>query len=118
MLGYLSNVFSSIPHADLVSDWRAAYTLEKILKTDKQYSQVAFKLKHHLNPEVRRFNPYLYDESHSLIWHCAQNLPYPEFYRAWHGDNQTAQFYLRLLTQQLITAIAKIARRFNFSILE
>ena len=22
-----------------------------------------------------------------VLWRCAQNLPYPEFYRAWHGHN-------------------------------
>jgi hypothetical protein len=36
----------------------------------------------------REFEPYkiyIYD----IIWHCAQNLPYPDFYRAWHGLTET-----------------------------
>ena len=27
-----------------------------------------------------------YDYSY-LLWHCAQNMSYPEFYRAWHGES-------------------------------
>jgi len=34
-----------------------------------------------------------YTECYKLIWHCAQNMPYPDFYKAWHQqeglDNTT-----------------------------
>ncbi|MDD1430417.1 hypothetical protein MEO93_05085 [Dolichospermum sp. ST_sed3] len=28
-------------------------------------------------------------ESQEEIWHCAQNMTYPEFYRVWHGNKTT-----------------------------
>ncbi|MEG4108666.1 NACHT C-terminal alpha/beta 1 domain-containing protein [Microcoleus sp. S13_C5] len=28
-------------------------------------------------------------ENYSVIWHCAQNLPYPTFYEAWHDSATT-----------------------------
>jgi energy-coupling factor transporter ATP-binding protein EcfA2 len=27
-----------------------------------------------------------YDDNYEILWHCAQNMRYPEFYRAWHGE--------------------------------
>ncbi|TAE59896.1 MAG: NACHT domain-containing protein [Nostocales cyanobacterium] len=30
-------------------------------------------------------------ESQEYIWHCAQNMTYPEFYHAWHGNTPTIQ---------------------------
>lgn len=33
-----------------------------------------------------RENNYLYPEFHKLIWHCAQNMSYPDFYEAWHSQ--------------------------------
>ncbi|MGH1397345.1 MAG: NACHT domain-containing protein, partial [Trichormus sp.] len=26
-------------------------------------------------------------EGYEIIWHCAQNMPYPDFYQAWHQGN-------------------------------
>ncbi|MEG4231788.1 hypothetical protein QUA40_06710 [Microcoleus sp. Pol11C3] len=28
-------------------------------------------------------------ENYSVLWHCAQNLPYPTFYKAWHDSATT-----------------------------
>ncbi|WP_373693691.1 hypothetical protein [Limnofasciculus baicalensis] len=28
---------------------------------------------------------YFYDACYRLIWHCAQNMTYPDFYQAWHN---------------------------------
>lgn len=66
---------------------QAAESLPKILKTNEQYCQVVSKLKHCLSKEMRQTNYDLFDKSYSVIWQCAQNLPYPEFYRAWHDHN-------------------------------
>jgi signal recognition particle GTPase len=27
-----------------------------------------------------------YDDNYEILWHCAQNMTYPDFYRAWHGE--------------------------------
>jgi HEAT repeat protein len=41
------------------------------------------------------FNPNLTSTykkgSQENIWHCAQNMTYPEFYRAWHGESSLIQ---------------------------
>lgn len=30
-----------------------------------------------------------FSECYKIAWHCAQNLSYPDFYRAWHEDEAT-----------------------------
>ena len=31
------------------------------------------------------------DDYSYILWHCAQNMSYPEFYRAWHGESSPLQ---------------------------
>jgi hypothetical protein len=41
-------------------------------------------------------------EVYEILWHCAQNMTYPEFYRAWHATdtlNQLQQQYTDIYTQ-------------------
>ncbi|MGF2034346.1 MAG: NACHT domain-containing protein [Nostoc sp. CmiVER01] len=44
--------------------------------------------KHHF-AVVKALSSYwqLNDECYSLAWRCAQNMPYPDFYQAWHQRN-------------------------------
>ncbi|TVP64128.1 MAG: NACHT domain-containing protein [Nodularia sp. (in: Bacteria)] len=58
--------------------WSAADSLKKILHP-KQLENVVTKLKNYLNSS----QPFIYED---VIWYCAQNMTYPEFYRAWHGE--------------------------------
>jgi energy-coupling factor transporter ATP-binding protein EcfA2 len=48
-------------------------------------------------------------EAYEIIWHCAQNMPYPDFYQAWHQDTltntATATLNLANLPQILAEAI-------------
>jgi hypothetical protein len=30
-------------------------------------------------------------QSYEVLWHCAHNISYPDFYRAWHGDSPAVQ---------------------------
>lgn len=32
-----------------------------------------------------------YDDNYKILWHCAQNMTYPQFYRAWHGEPSLIQ---------------------------
>lgn len=41
-------------------------------------------LKDCLAVQVKENNLILFWHSYKLIWHCAQNMPYPKFYQAWH----------------------------------
>ncbi len=48
-------------------------------------------------------------ETPEIMWHCAQNMPYPDFYQAWHQDtltnSATASINLANLPQALANAI-------------
>ncbi|MEH1821664.1 MAG: HEAT repeat domain-containing protein [Nostoc sp.] len=58
--------------------WRAADCLEKILQDNKHRFEV-----------VKTLSGYqlVGDEYYKLAWKCAQNMPYPDFYQAWHQRN-------------------------------
>jgi HEAT repeat protein/energy-coupling factor transporter ATP-binding protein EcfA2 len=59
---------------------RVADYLGKILVTKQQYAQVIFPLKDNLTDKIYQTNYDLYEKLYNLIWKCAQNLSYPEFY--------------------------------------
>ncbi|MCT7975135.1 HEAT repeat domain-containing protein [Laspinema olomoucense] len=72
---------------------QAASSLTNILTTEEQMSLVVSALKDCLSTETdKNENDFdRYEESFQVIWHCAQNLPYPEFYRAWHGEEDEVE---------------------------
>ncbi|WP_371819370.1 hypothetical protein [Tolypothrix sp. PCC 7910] len=48
-----------------------------------------------------RLNYKFYD----LAWECAQNIPYPDFYQAWHQHNfvtRALQSFARILFTRII----------------
>ncbi|WYL97897.2 MAG: HEAT repeat domain-containing protein [Gloeotrichia echinulata IR180] len=53
---------------------RAADSLGEILQSNKQRSLAVKALKGYLQ----------FDDNYNVIWQCAQNMPYPDFYNAWH----------------------------------
>ncbi|MDT9236423.1 HEAT repeat domain-containing protein, partial [Limnospira sp. PMC 917.15] len=67
----------------------AAESLQKILTTDQQYGGVVTTLKHNLSDEVYQNHFEQFKASYKVIWNCAENLPYPEFYQAWHNPPTT-----------------------------
>ena len=72
-----------------ITRWRAAESLGKILTTPQQYAGVVSVLKYNLSDEVCQNNFYQFDKCYQLMWNCAANLPYPDFYQAWHNPPTT-----------------------------
>jgi len=67
----------------------APESLLKILTTRQQYAGVVSALKDNLSDEVYQNNFKRFKASYKLIWNCAANLPYPQFYQAWHQPPTT-----------------------------
>ena len=59
-----------------------ANNLQKILSIN-QMPQVVVALKDYLS-KSNWDSSYRYEACHRLIWHCAQNMTYPDFFEAWH----------------------------------
>jgi HEAT repeat protein len=65
------------------------WSLGNILTTGPQYRKVVSALKHNLSDAVDENDFDRFKASHKLIWNCAENLPYPQFYEAWHNPLTT-----------------------------
>ncbi|MBD2195060.1 MULTISPECIES: HEAT repeat domain-containing protein [Calothrix] len=61
-----------------------ADVLTKILRTE-DLPQVITALKGYLSQPFAKNSSYRYDAVFHIIWHCANNLNYPDFYTAWHN---------------------------------
>ncbi|MCT7956461.1 HEAT repeat domain-containing protein [Laspinema palackyanum] len=68
-----------------------AESLQKIVTTNQNYAQVIYGLKRCFTTPVSTNNPYLFKICYSLIWDSDQKLSYPEFYRAWHGEEDEVE---------------------------
>ncbi|MCT7957164.1 HEAT repeat domain-containing protein [Laspinema palackyanum] len=75
--------------ADNDTRMQAAESLGKILTTRQHYAGVVSALKDCLSDEVYQNDFIRFKECYKLIWNCAENLPYPEFYQAWHHPTTT-----------------------------
>ncbi|MEB3831355.1 HEAT repeat domain-containing protein, partial [Phormidium sp. CCY1219] len=69
----------------------AAESLGKILTTEEQMPPVVSVLKDCLSDEAYENDFDRFEKSFQVIWHCAQNLPYPVFYRAWHSEEDKVE---------------------------
>ncbi|MGL4497445.1 MAG: hypothetical protein ACRCU2_00150, partial [Planktothrix sp.] len=58
-------------------------------QTEKQYADIVLALNHNLINEVYENNFDRFESCYDLLWQCAQNLPYPKFYQAWHSNTLT-----------------------------
>lgn len=83
----LVNLIATTDNEDTLS--QAAGSLGKILTTPQQYAGVVTALKHNLSDEVYQNNFDRFEASYKVIWKCAKNLPYPDFYQAWHNPPTT-----------------------------
>jgi HEAT repeat protein/energy-coupling factor transporter ATP-binding protein EcfA2 len=72
----------SSPNLDDDTRSEVVKSLKKIPK-DKQFAVIT-ALKTNFNDSQQINNKY-----YELIWHYAENLPYPDFYQAWHQDTLT-----------------------------
>ena len=68
---------------------RATKSLLKIITTDEHRQEVVSLLQPHLNTETYENNFDLFKDCYVVLWDCAQNLPYPDFYQAWQKDTLT-----------------------------
>ncbi|NET41745.1 HEAT repeat domain-containing protein [Okeania sp. SIO2B3] len=66
---------------------QAAETLGKILAEEKM-AEVVTSLKGYLSAKGDRDSSDRSKECYKVIWNCAQTLPYPEFYQAWHSSSK------------------------------
>ncbi|MBP5973939.1 HEAT repeat domain-containing protein [Brasilonema sp. CT11] len=62
---------------------QASESLQKILIED-QMARVVIALKDTLSEETYENDFERYKHCVEVLWHCAQNMPYPDFYQAWH----------------------------------
>jgi HEAT repeat protein/GTPase SAR1 family protein len=62
--------------------------LNKIVQNDQMPSVVSALQQFHCDTTYKT-NFDLYKNSFEIIWNCAQNLPYPIFYQAWHHQLTT-----------------------------
>jgi hypothetical protein len=69
--------------------WVAASSLKRILRDDL-FSIAVSVLKNCLQHEFYTKNDCdLYEWCYEVLWHCAQNMPYPDFYQAWNSQSST-----------------------------
>ncbi|MDB9494969.1 HEAT repeat domain-containing protein [Spirulina subsalsa CS-330] len=92
----------------------AAESLGKILTTRKHYAGVVSALKDCLSNEIHQRNFDQFNECYKLIWNCAENLPYPEFYQAWHNPPITPHPEIENTTP---TASTPFTQKYNLALL-
>ncbi|MEG4395666.1 NACHT domain-containing protein [Microcoleus sp. BROC3] len=57
----------------------------KMVISSDLFPRVVANIKEHFNDELPEEEPECYESCYAILWHCAQNMSYPEFYRAWHS---------------------------------
>ncbi|MEH2241483.1 hypothetical protein [Nostoc sp.] len=74
---------------------QVAYSLGRIIQNNQDHFEI-----------VKALNSYLLlaHNYYDLAWKCAQNMPYPKFYEAWHHHN-IATRAMRSLKRILFTRI-------------
>ena len=73
---------------DWYTRWKVTEILNQIVQNDQMPSVVS-TLQHFLSHTTYETNVNLYQYRFKIIWNCAQNLPYPTFYQAWHHQLTT-----------------------------
>lgn len=63
----------------------AVGSLKKLLTETKKMTEVVIFLKDYLSYETYENNFKQFSDCYNLIWHCAQNMNYPDFHKAWHS---------------------------------
>ncbi|MBE9206317.1 HEAT repeat domain-containing protein [Nostoc sp. LEGE 06077] len=75
------------PQLDYPTRELVAYSLEKII-LEEQMPSVVTMLKDYLSPETYKNDFKRFDNCYRVIWKCAQSMPYPDFYQAWHQQEK------------------------------
>jgi HEAT repeat protein/GTPase SAR1 family protein len=69
---------------------KTSNALQKIQKKELLF-QVVARISDHINKPIFNQDHDYYDQCYKIFWHCAQNMTYPEFYRAWYGEPSPIQ---------------------------
>ncbi|QLE57224.1 HEAT repeat domain-containing protein [Nostoc sp. TCL26-01] len=80
---------------DNYTRWQVADSLGRILQDNKHRFEVVKTLSGYWQLDYQYYN---------LAWKCAQNMPYPDFYQAWHQHNFATRT-MRTLKKILFTRI-------------
>ncbi|QMS91054.1 HEAT repeat domain-containing protein [Nostoc edaphicum CCNP1411] len=75
------------PQLDDDTRRQAAESLGKIM-LEEQMPSVVTVLKDYLSPETYENDFKRFDNCYEVIWKCAQSMPYPAFYQAWHQQEK------------------------------
>lgn len=75
---------------DRTSCRQIANRINEMLEIQEQYIGVVAFLSYNLTNEVYTSNYNLFYYCYKLLWKCAQNLTYPEFFVAWHQNQATS----------------------------
>ncbi|MBD2310372.1 HEAT repeat domain-containing protein [Desertifilum sp. FACHB-1129] len=94
--------------------WNAAESLETTLITKEHYVEVVSALKDCITDEVYENNFDRFDSCYEIVWKCAQNLSYPDFYQAWHYPTLTPHPEMQETTGVGVTPEALLLNWDNF----
>ena len=61
-----------------------AYRLKQISQQEN-FLQLITALKEYLGEKFYKNSSYRYDGVYKLMWHCAEKMSYPDFFKAWHS---------------------------------
>ncbi|MEH2352366.1 HEAT repeat domain-containing protein [Nostoc sp.] len=75
------------PQLDNSTQREVASSLEKIL-SEEQMPSVVTVLNNYLSPETYKNDFKQFYKCYEVIWKCAQSIPYPAFYQAWHQQKK------------------------------
>ncbi|MEM9807700.1 MAG: hypothetical protein AAF959_20740, partial [Cyanobacteria bacterium P01_D01_bin.56] len=51
----------------------------------RKLCKILIELKPYLQPEISKNNYSMYHDTYKVLWHCAQNMTYPNFFNAWYA---------------------------------
>lgn len=57
----------------------------RIFEPEWKLPKIVITFKPYLGEQVYQCSSYRYEAVFNLIWHCAENMNYPAFYKAWHN---------------------------------
>jgi HEAT repeat protein/signal recognition particle GTPase len=91
----LVNLLETTEHEN--TRWEVAERLGKIIETNEKYAYFVSQLQPHLSDknyrkdsDYDRFKIDLFNICYQIIWQCAQNLPYHQFYQLWNQQPHPA----------------------------
>ncbi len=104
---------------DLLNNYPEVYQ-EKIINTlketlrGKQFQQIVIASKNPLEDADKNHNVNLFKNYHELLCFCAENLSYPDFFRAFHNQSDFEHLKPSMLLGRAITLIIYFQAKVSF----